>query len=457
MQLLPVFSLFLTVHSLAIEQRSCVSSDVVAVAQQVNDPHYFCAWYLSDGRTKSPIQNIGANALLKACKCITSVEPAGADAKNLAAIAKAARLQSFVSATCSSTSGNPISKEFKDSSSFCSFFNSFERHDSPIPNLNVPAVRHACKCVLENPITSTKKSSTKPLSTLTKKPSTRSSLSSHKTSVSKTLSILSIKSSSKPIVKSFSSKTSATKSSSSKFSSSKLSSPSKASASRASSKLPSSKISTSTKTSSSTKSPSKASSVHPIPTVDAYNIITSEQLEAFCTTYLHYTIPSATVTVTAFATITEMNNFTLSTTLTTISVSTETDIVGTVTTTADEIMDKRSEATPAALAAYPENAISSGCSRAAKLPGTQTMAETITLTSIETIATTIVTTAYTTEASIATEAATSTVTALAPVYTGTPCGTQPYGALWEGSKARYKLYCDGYYFAGYPFSQATTS
>ncbi|KAG9668055.1 hypothetical protein KCU99_g10009, partial [Aureobasidium melanogenum] len=144
MQLLPVFSLFLTVHSLAIEQRSCVSSDVIAVAQQVTDPHYFCAWYLSDGRTRSPIQNIGANALLKACKCITSVEPAGANAKNLDAIAKAARLQSFVSATCSSTSDTPISKEFKDSPSFCSFFDSFERHDSPIPNLNVPAVRHAC-------------------------------------------------------------------------------------------------------------------------------------------------------------------------------------------------------------------------------------------------------------------------------------------------------------------------
>ncbi|KAG9512526.1 hypothetical protein KCV07_g9416, partial [Aureobasidium melanogenum] len=136
MQLLPVFSFFLTVHSLAIEQRSCVSSDVVAVAQQATDPHYFCAWYLSDGRTKSPIQNIGANALLKACKCITSVEPAGANAKNLDAIAKAARLQSFVSATCSSTSGNPISKEFKDSSSFCSFFNSLYVLNATVKNRN---------------------------------------------------------------------------------------------------------------------------------------------------------------------------------------------------------------------------------------------------------------------------------------------------------------------------------
>lgn len=48
MQLLPVFSFFLGVHSLAIEQRSCVPSDVIAVAQQVTNPHYFCAWYLSE-------------------------------------------------------------------------------------------------------------------------------------------------------------------------------------------------------------------------------------------------------------------------------------------------------------------------------------------------------------------------------------------------------------------------
>ncbi|CAD0050808.1 unnamed protein product [Aureobasidium pullulans] len=148
--MLLIFSFFLGVRALAIEQRSsCISPDVVAIAQQVSDPHYFCAWYLNDGRTNSPIPNIDANALSTACKCITSAEPAGTNGRNLAAIAKAARLQSFVSGKCSSASGSPISKEFKSSSSFCSFFNSLERHDSPIPNLNVPAVRHACKCVLE--------------------------------------------------------------------------------------------------------------------------------------------------------------------------------------------------------------------------------------------------------------------------------------------------------------------
>lgn len=42
------FSLFIAVQSLAIEQRSCATPDVVAIAQQVSHPHYFCNWYLSE-------------------------------------------------------------------------------------------------------------------------------------------------------------------------------------------------------------------------------------------------------------------------------------------------------------------------------------------------------------------------------------------------------------------------
>ncbi|KAG9655302.1 hypothetical protein KCU64_g6630, partial [Aureobasidium melanogenum] len=388
MQLLLIFSFFLTVHALAIEQRSCVSSDVIAVAQQVTRPHYFCAWYLSDGRTKSPLQNIKTNALLTACKCITSAEPAGANAKNLDAIAKAARLQSFVSATCSSASGSPISKEFKDPFSFCSFFNSFERYDSPIPNLNVPAVRHACNGLdLDQEIKlqvififgeTGCENLVDPVYQIKQQAGCQDFLEQdfHYQVI--------------------------------------------------------------------LYSRSTSSSVLSTPTLDAYDIITSGGLKAFCTTYLDYTIPTATMTVTVFAAITEMNNFTLSTTLTTTSVSIETNFVGTVTVTADYIVDKRSVATPTALAAYPEDAISSGCSRAAKLPATQTIAETITLTSIKTIATTAISIAYETEASVATISATSTATALSPVYTGAPCThLEPYGAVWEGSSGRYELYCTG--------------
>ncbi|KAH0346262.1 hypothetical protein KCU83_g7451, partial [Aureobasidium melanogenum] len=123
--------------------------------------------------------------------------------------------------------------------------------------------------------------------------------------------------------------------------------------------------------------------------------------------------------------------------------SIETDIVA-VTVSVDEIVDKRSMATPTALAAYPEGAISSGCSRAVTLPATQTIAETITLTSIETVVTTAIITTYETDLSTATELATSTATAFTPVYTGAPCTHQePYGAVWEGSSGRYELYCKG--------------
>ncbi|THW25845.1 hypothetical protein D6D23_03981 [Aureobasidium pullulans] len=155
MQLVLLFCFVLAAHSLAIDQRSCVSPEVLTVSKQVSDPHYFCAWYLKDGRTNSPILGINVNALLSACQFVVSVEPSGIEAKNLAAIQKAARLQSFVSATCPSTPANPITKQFTSPTSFCQFFASFERHDSPIPNLNVPAVRKACKCILSGPKIST--------------------------------------------------------------------------------------------------------------------------------------------------------------------------------------------------------------------------------------------------------------------------------------------------------------
>lgn len=54
-------SLFLAVQSLVIEQRSCVSPDVITIAQQVTHPHYFCAWYLSEYVILCPIQKLDTN------------------------------------------------------------------------------------------------------------------------------------------------------------------------------------------------------------------------------------------------------------------------------------------------------------------------------------------------------------------------------------------------------------
>lgn len=55
------YYLFLAVQSFVIEQKSCVSSDVIAIAQQVSSPHYFCAWYLSEYVVLHAFQKLYAN------------------------------------------------------------------------------------------------------------------------------------------------------------------------------------------------------------------------------------------------------------------------------------------------------------------------------------------------------------------------------------------------------------
>ncbi|THX25300.1 hypothetical protein D6D11_10396 [Aureobasidium pullulans] len=303
MQLVLLFCFVLAAHSLAIEQRSCVSPEVLTVSKQVSDPHYFCAWYLKDGRTDSPILGINVNALLSACQCVVSVEPSGTEAKNLAAIQKAARLQSFVSATCPSTPANPITKQFTSPTSFCQFFASFERHDSPIPNLNVPAVRKACKCILSGPKIST--------SSMVK--STSKSSSSIKGSTSsvagKLTSKLTTGKKSSTAIKS-STKTSSSKTTVSSKSSSltKLSATSLSSASQTSSRVSSSSKSSSsrssTRPSSSNISSSKRSSSSQPPCLSLRTTITTQALAITVTDFKTVTISAPTTTVVHLSTTT---------------------------------------------------------------------------------------------------------------------------------------------------------
>jgi hypothetical protein len=146
-------------------------------------------------------------------------------------------------------------------------------------------------------------------------------------------------------------------------------------------------------------------------------MITSQRLEAFCTAYLGYTVPSVTQTLTLSANMTKSNLFTSNMTSTIISLTTETDFVQTVTVTSTISTSDASPATlvaravetPSALRAYPESAIRSGCGKAATRPATMTYSETVRFTSTETVATTTTATLYETDTSIVVEAATSTV------------------------------------------------
>lgn len=152
---------------------------------------------------------------------------------------------------------------------------------------------------------------------------------------------------------------------------------------------------------------------------DAYEQIISNDLEAFCTTYLGYTTPSITETRTLFADATKTAVFNLTVTSTIATLTTKTDFVETVTvnstisaSASPAPIKKRALETPIELGSYSESAISSGCSRAATQPRTTTISETVAVTSTESVATTMTTTAYKNITSVITELATYTTTVL---------------------------------------------
>ncbi|KAI5264758.1 hypothetical protein E4T47_08692 [Aureobasidium subglaciale] len=121
---LSLFSLFLAVQGFAFDKRACVSSDVALIKQQVTHPEYFCSWYLSDGRTRSPIPDIGPDSLLSACKCLINASPSGTWTRAKDGIYKAARLHSFTPAGCPDSAKDIIKNEYKSPAAFCTFWQS---------------------------------------------------------------------------------------------------------------------------------------------------------------------------------------------------------------------------------------------------------------------------------------------------------------------------------------------
>jgi hypothetical protein len=185
----------------------------------------------------------------------------------------------------------------------------------------------------------------------------------------------------------------------------------------------SSRSSTSTSSvSSSSKSTSGTTSKSSTTTLDAYDLITSHYLEAFCTAYLGYTASSVTQTLTLSNNATKTVLFTSEITSTIISLTTETEFVQTVTLTstistpdASTItLIPRALETPSALISYPETKIRSACSKAATRLVTVTISETVIFTSTGTVATTATLTSYETYTSIVVESATSTVVTSVP-------------------------------------------
>ncbi|KAH0043180.1 hypothetical protein KCU78_g642, partial [Aureobasidium melanogenum] len=160
-------------------------------------------------------------------------------------------------------------------------------------------------------------------------------------------------------------------------------------------------------------------------TLDAYDVITSKGLEPFCSTYLGYTVPFATVTAIATATLIRSETIVTTTfiSLTTTAIATEVDYSTTttaitVTASSAATLSRRSRAfsiaIPDAISTYAENAISSACSRAVSIPATSTVTAQITQSFLVTaiLNSTVTSSAVQTESTTTTEEATTTVTAI---------------------------------------------
>ncbi|THX71325.1 hypothetical protein D6D05_08290, partial [Aureobasidium pullulans] len=225
----------------------CSARNIAIVRRTVLDEAYFCKWWLSDIRTRSPFLEFTPEQVTKLCKCVAATP---SKPKREATVPLLEKRQT--KASCSAE----VSIRFTQPWRFCNFYSAYPRTTSPFPKYSANRLLDLCKCALGKATSSSKtSSSTKPRSTSTL------STSSRKTSTVKTS--LSIKKTSSTVKSSSSSSRPVSKSSSS--------SARPASKSSSSSSRPASKSSTSSSrivsmSSSSTKSKSSGSTVKPSST-----------------------------------------------------------------------------------------------------------------------------------------------------------------------------------------------
>ncbi|KAH0371405.1 hypothetical protein KCU65_g1863, partial [Aureobasidium melanogenum] len=204
------------------------------------------------------------------------------------------------------------------------------------------------------------------------------------------------------------------------------------SSSKASSVL-SSSISTSVHTLSPSTRASTTSSVSTRTTAtgikDAYDVITSQGYQPFCSIYLGFSTPHTTVTATQTDTettiltsiATEVSTSTYTGVYTEMDVSTITEFatVTTASPTSAIVLSKRTvSAIPMPLIVYPDSSLSSACSKAATPPETVTILTATTSTTLLTWVKNMTTTtvSFTTEVSSTREQYLTTVTSTSTSY-----------------------------------------
>ncbi|KAG9953285.1 hypothetical protein KCU85_g1419, partial [Aureobasidium melanogenum] len=159
----------------------CNARDIAIVKRTANEPTYFCTWWNSDTRTRTPFMELTVSQVNNACKCISKASKKDKRAATVdhPVLSKGQSVQSC---------RVEMSKQFTEPWHFCNFYTAYPRTTSPFRKYSAKSLLALCDCVEGNSISlTTKTSSSKKTSvakTTIKSSSTKSSSSKKPTSSS---------------------------------------------------------------------------------------------------------------------------------------------------------------------------------------------------------------------------------------------------------------------------------
>ncbi|KAG9560431.1 hypothetical protein KCU71_g8781, partial [Aureobasidium melanogenum] len=144
--LVTFYTLALGVLSSPLQERAtskCTARDIAIVRRTVSNEGYFCKWWLSDIRTRSPFLEFTHSQVTDLCKCISSSSTVSKP-KREEGSAEAVLEKRQSQASCQAE----MSKQFTEPWNFCTFYNAYPRTTSPFALYSAKQLLTLCKCVV---------------------------------------------------------------------------------------------------------------------------------------------------------------------------------------------------------------------------------------------------------------------------------------------------------------------
>ncbi|KAF2149120.1 hypothetical protein K461DRAFT_324533 [Myriangium duriaei CBS 260.36] len=144
----------------ALQETVC-GAQKAQIAQLKSDilhPVYFCEWYLSSTRSRTPIPSIQPSQLAQTCQCLLKKQPVALSSKSIAGMDQ---VPAFDEVKCNRQHAATVRDEFRLAYAFCKFEAAIGRSTSPIRGFSALKVKQGCKCII-NARSSTIASTSKP-------------------------------------------------------------------------------------------------------------------------------------------------------------------------------------------------------------------------------------------------------------------------------------------------------